>query len=82
MLQCTLSLIVINCSHTCSYRSKHSYYVHNFMSSTIIFNKDFRTGDMAQAFRNNRQLQQFILTDVTATEKVLGTGSYGSVVEV
>ena len=37
---------------------------------------------VAQAFRNNKQLQQFVLTDVTATEKVLGTGSYGSVVEV
>ena len=32
--------------------------------------------------RNDQQLQQFVLTDVTATEKVLGTGSYGSVVEV
>ena len=37
---------------------------------------------VAQAFRNNQQLQQFVLTDVTATEEVLGTGSYGSVVEV
>ena len=41
-----------------------------------------RRGGVAQAFRNNQQLQQFVLTDVTATEKVLGTGSYGSVVEV
>ena len=41
-----------------------------------------RRRGMAQAFRDNQQLQQFVLTDVTATEKVLGTGSYGSVVEV
>ena len=37
---------------------------------------------MAQAFRNNRQLQQFVLTDVTPTGNILGTGSYGSVEEV
>ena len=37
---------------------------------------------MAQAFRNNRQLQQFVLTDVTPTGRILGTGSYGSVEEV
>ena len=41
-----------------------------------------RRRGVAQAFRNNKQLQQFILNDVTATEKVLGTGSFGSVVEV
>ena len=41
-----------------------------------------RRRGVAQAFRSNQQLQQFVLTDVTATEKVLGTGSYGSVVEV
>ena len=35
-----------------------------------------------RAFRNNRQIQQFILTDVTPTGKTLGTGSYGSVEEV
>ena len=35
-----------------------------------------------EAFRNNQQLQQFVLTDVTATEKVLGISSYGSVIEV
>ena len=38
--------------------------------------------DIAQAFRNDHQLQQFILTDVTSTGRVLGTGSYGSVEEV
>ena len=37
---------------------------------------------MVHAFRNNQHLQQFMLTDVTSTNKVLGTGSYGSVVEV
>ena len=37
---------------------------------------------MAKAFRKNRHLQQFILTDVTSTDRILGTGSYGSVVEV
>ena len=34
------------------------------------------------SFRNNRVLQQYVLTDVTPTGKVLGTGSYGSVLEV
>ena len=38
--------------------------------------------EVAQAFRNNRQLQQFVLTGVTPTGRVLGTGSYGSVEEV
>ena len=39
-------------------------------------------GDVAQPFRNNPNLQQFMLTDVTSTGRILGTGSYGSVVEV
>ena len=38
--------------------------------------------DVGQAFRNNRQLQQFVLTDVTPTGRKLGTGSFGSVEEV
>ena len=38
--------------------------------------------DMAQAFRNNRRLQRFVLTDVIPTGTVLGSGSYGSVEEV
>ena len=42
----------------------------------------FRRRDVTQAFRNNRHLQQFMLTDVTPTGKILGTGSYGSVEEV
>ncbi len=42
----------------------------------------FGRRDVAQAFRNNRQLQQFILTGVTPTGTVLGTGSYGAVEEV
>ena len=42
----------------------------------------FRRQGVAQAFRNNRQLQQFVLTDVTPTGNILGTGSYGSVEEV
>ena len=42
----------------------------------------FRRRNVAQAFRNNTQLQQFVLTDVTPTGRVLGTGSYGSVEEV
>ena len=39
-------------------------------------------GDVAEALRNNRQLEQFVLTGVTPTGNVLGTGSYGSVEEV
>ena len=42
----------------------------------------FRRPGVAQAFRNNRQLQQFVLSGVTPTGRVLGTGSYGSVEEV
>ena len=42
----------------------------------------WRRGDVGQAFRNNRQLQQFVLTGVTPNGRVLGTGSYGSVEEV
>ena len=42
----------------------------------------FRRQDVAQAFRNNTQLKQFVLTDVTPTGRVLGTGSFGSVEEV
>ena len=38
--------------------------------------------DIAQAFRNDHQLQKFVLTSVTPTGRVLGTGSYGSVEEV
>ena len=35
-----------------------------------------------RAFRDNRQLQQFVLPDVTPTGNVLGRGSYGLVREV
>ena len=35
-----------------------------------------------EAFRNNRQIQQFVLTDVTPTGRILGTGPFGSVEEV
>ena len=41
-----------------------------------------RWRDLSQAFWNNSHLQQFMLTDVTPTGRVLGTGSYGSVEEV
>ena len=41
-----------------------------------------RAGNLVRDFRNNRDLQMFILTDVTSTGKCLGTGSYGSVEEV
>ena len=38
--------------------------------------------DVAEALRNNRQLEQYVLHGVTPTGNVLGTGSYGSVEEV
>ena len=41
-----------------------------------------RRSDVGQAFRNNRQLHQFVLADVTPTGRILGTGSFGSVEEV
>lgn len=37
---------------------------------------------MAFGVKDNQQLQQYVLTDVTPTGRVLGTGSYGSVEEV
>ena len=37
---------------------------------------------MGQAFRDNSELQQFVLTDVTPTGRILGTGAFGSVEEV
>ena len=41
-----------------------------------------RGGDLGRAFRNDHQLQQYVLTDVTPTGKLLGNGAYGSVEEV
>ena len=41
-----------------------------------------KRGDVARAFGSNRQIQQFVLTDVTPTGRLLGTGSFGSVEEV
>ena len=35
--------------------------------------------DVDQAFKNDRQLQQFVLTGITPTGRILGIGSYGSV---
>ena len=57
----------------------------NIFTGHIPKNSDmafFRRRDVGQAFRNNRELQQFVLTDVTPTGRILGTGSYGSVEEV
>ena len=42
----------------------------------------WRRRDVAEAFRSDPQLQQYVLTGVTPTGRVLGTGSYGSVEEV
>ena len=41
-----------------------------------------RTQSIARHFKNNKDLQQFVLTDVTPTGRILGTGSFGSVEEV
>ncbi len=41
-----------------------------------------RKRDVGEVFRKDRQLQHFVLNDVTPTGRVLGTGSYGSVEEV
>ena len=62
------------------YTLVYHYKVSCLIEESVMFSSRRRGVD--QAFRNNQQLQQFVLTDVTATEKVLGTGSYGSVVEV
>ena len=41
-----------------------------------------RRHSIAKHFKNNKDLQQFVLTDVTPTGRILGTGSFGSVEEV
>ena len=41
-----------------------------------------RAGRFGNSFRNNQDLQKFVLTDVTPTGTSLGRGSYGSVEEV
>ena len=41
-----------------------------------------KSSNLGRDFRNNKDLQKFVLTDVTSTGKSLGTGSYGSVEEV
>lgn len=38
--------------------------------------------DLAKAFNNDPVLQKFVLTDVTATGRILGNGCFGSVEEV
>ena len=38
--------------------------------------------DVEKAFKSDDQLLPFLLSDVTPTGKILGTGSYGSVEEV
>ena len=42
----------------------------------------FRRGGIPGTFRNNSQLQQFVLPGVIPTGRLLATGSYGSVEEV
>ena len=51
----------------------------NVLFSSMAF---LRRRPSVPSFRNNRVLQQYVLTDVTPTGKILGTGSYGSVLEV
>jgi hypothetical protein len=38
--------------------------------------------NVTQAFRNNKELNQFVLSDIVSTGRVLGNGSYGTVEEV
>ena len=40
------------------------------------------SGSLSSSFENSKELQKFVLTDVTPTGKSLGAGSYGSVEEV
>ena len=58
---------------------KHTLHCQHSCTGVMAF---FRRRDVGQAFRNNRELQQFVLTDVTPTGRILGTGSFGSVEEV
>ena len=41
-----------------------------------------RHGSITASVERNRQLRPFVLNGVVSTEKTLGTGSYGSVLEV
>jgi hypothetical protein len=44
---------------------------------------DLSTRDVvAKAFNNHPELQQFVMTNVTLTGKTLGSGSFGSILEV
>ena len=65
-------IINLICQHV------HSY-VHGSVPVAMAWR---RRRDVGEAFRTDPQLLQFVLTDVTPTGKVLGTGSYGSVEEV
>ena len=58
--------------------------MHSIIIATAleIYMAFFKRQDVGQAFRNSRQLQQFVLSDVAPTGKKLGTGSFGSVEEV
>ena len=47
-----------------------------------LFRRAGKIGDIGSSFRNSKELQKFVLTDVTPTGKSLGAGSYGSVEEV
>ena len=48
----------------------------------MAFFKRSRSGSLGRDFRNNKELQKFVLTEVISTGKSLGAGSYGSVEEV
>ena len=70
---------------TCNLMLWHTYITFQSHQLSLLIDLAMalrRRHDISQAFRNDHQLRQFVLTDVTTTGRVLGTGSYGSVEEV
>ena len=63
-------------------RNLNSYGASPFALKRKQLAMPLRRQDVGQAFRSDHQLQQFVLTGVTPTGMVLGTGSYGAVEEV
>ena len=75
-------MIFIELASACNLMTLMRISKHEYQACIELAMALWRRGDVAQAFRNNPNLQQFMLTDVTSTDRILGTGSYGSVVEV
>ena len=80
-----LFMAVVNCSNVMHAHHTHILghnSVHNNSRQDMAFSGLDVNTDLGQGFRDNRDLQQYVLTDVTPTGRKLGIGSFGSVEEV